>query len=302
MEKNFEKRFKTKDGRIRISIYRDDYASNPRDMTDEPLHCEDWSRDYSIMNKQEVHRSDGADNLLRYLLRRFGDDKKAIAMLKENGKADEHKEYDNALIYDKSRKEWILCSWVGEWTDWKGIVNKAHWGEEYAWCCKIDQLEIADFADYLNVETIDYLVEHCMTDEVKMMRYGFGYNGNISFYHDVTCDSEGIAWLEKDEFLKYSGCKEDYWNGKSLDDIEWLIDELRAWGDNDVYGFITEECIKSKIHKEYTNVDREDEDYEEEEWENTDRCGGFYGSLDKSTEWIVEQAGFKMEELEEVEE
>ena len=302
MANDLVKRFIKKDGSQRISFYQEEYAENPRDMTDEPLHCEDWSRDYSIMNNQEVHRSDDADNLLRYLLRRFGDDKKAIAILKENGKADEHKEYDNALIYDKSRKEWILYSWVGEWTDWKGIVNKAHWGEEFAWCCKIDQLEIADFVDYLNVETIDYLVEHCMTDKVKMMSYGFGYHGSISFYDDVTCDSEGIAWLEKDEFLKYSGCTEEYWNGKSLDDIEWLIGELKAWGNGDVYGYVIEEGVKVKITKEYLDDDHEIHIHENTEWKETDTCWGFYGELDKCTEWIVENAGFKMEELEEVEE
>lgn len=296
MEKNFEKRFKTKDGRIRISIYRDDYASNPRDMTNEPLHCYDWSRDYSIMSGQDerMSRKDSARSLLMYMLVNYGDYKKIIDTLikGENG-------LDNRLEYDRSAREWV----VKEYSKWFGE-------KEFAWknatCFECKKVELSDYMyeilDDLFESTIDYLVEHCMTDKVKMMRYGFGYYGNISFYDDVTCDSEGIAWLEKDEFLKYSGCKEDYWNGKSLDDIEWLIDELRAWGDNDVYGFITEECIKSKIHKEYTNVDKEDEDYEEEEWENTDSCGGFYGDLDKCTEWIVEQAGFKMEELEEVEE
>lgn len=300
MANELVKRMVKKDGSKRLSFYREDYAENPRDITDEPLHCNDWSRDYSIMNKQDVHRSDSADKLLRYLLRRFGDDKKAIAILKENGKADEHKEYDNALIYDKSRKEWILYSWVGEWTDRKGIVNKAHWGEECAFVSKIDQLEIADFADYLNAETIDYLVEHCMTDKVKMMSYSFGYYGGISFSHDVSTNSEGICWLEKDEFLKYSENDEEYWNNKSLDEIEYLLDELKAWCSNDVYEFVVEDAVRIQGIKTYYNGEREDEPYIDTQWEESDSCWGYYGELDKIEGWIFEESGLNKEEFEEV--
>ena len=51
MERDLVKRMVKKDGSQRISFYREEYAENPRDMWDFPLHCEDWSRDYSIMNK-----------------------------------------------------------------------------------------------------------------------------------------------------------------------------------------------------------------------------------------------------------
>jgi hypothetical protein len=105
--------------------------------------------------------------------------------------------------------------------------------------------------------------------------------------------------LEKDEFLKYSGSSEEYWNGKSFKDIEWLTEEIEAWADNDVYGYIVEDCIKSKIHKEYTNVDKEDEDYEEEEWEESDSCWGFYGDIDKTIPFMLENAGLNKEDLEE---
>ena len=52
MERDLVKRFIKKDGSQRISFYRDEYAENPRDMTDEPLHCEDWSRDYNYMEQE----------------------------------------------------------------------------------------------------------------------------------------------------------------------------------------------------------------------------------------------------------
>ena len=45
MANELVKRFIKKDGSRRISFYREDYAENPRYMTDEPLHCEDWSRE-----------------------------------------------------------------------------------------------------------------------------------------------------------------------------------------------------------------------------------------------------------------
>lgn len=51
MESDLVKQMVTKDGTQRISFYRDTYADNPRYLTDEPLHCEDWNGDYSIMTK-----------------------------------------------------------------------------------------------------------------------------------------------------------------------------------------------------------------------------------------------------------
>jgi hypothetical protein len=99
--------------------------------------------------------------------------------------------------------------------------------------------------------------------------------------------------------LRYSGCKEKYWSGKTLDEIEWLREELTAWGDNEVYGFVVEDCIKSKVHKEYTNVDKDDENYEKEEWEESDSCWGFYGELDKMIPYMFEQTNLKQEDFEE---
>lgn len=302
MANELVKRFIKKDGSQRISFYLDEYAENPRDMTDEPLHCEDWSRDYSIMNKHEREtKSEDAGKLIRYLLARYGDNKKIIKLLKDNYKDSEHDRYENGLSYDRSRKEWIVWSWQPTWKDYQGNVYKAHWEEEWAFCTNIYDVDIYNIADVLSDEQISALCdEKYWTDGIKIMSYGFGYYGDISFYHEFSTDSEGICWLEKDEFLKYSGCKEEYWNGKSLDEIEFLLDELKAWGDNDVYGFVVEDCIKSKVHKEYTNVDKDDEDYEEEEWEETDSCWGFYGELDKSLDWMLEQAGLKIEEFDEV--
>ena len=300
MANELVKRFIKKDGSQRISFYREDYAENPRDMTDEPLHCEDWSRGYSIMNKQEKeNKSSNAAALLRYLLQRHGDDKKIIKTLKDNYKSEKHDAYDNALSYDRSRKEWILWSWQPSWKDYQGNVYESHWSEEWSFCTNIYDVDIYNVVDYLSDETIEDFANKYMMDGIKIMSYGFGYYGGISFSHEVSTDSEGICWLEKDEFLKYSGNDEEYWNGKTLDEIEWLLDELRAWGDNDVYGFVVEDCIKRKVHKEYTNVDKEDEDYEEEEWEESDSCWGYYGDIDEVKVSMFDQAGLDINEFEE---
>ena len=299
MEKDLVKRMVKKDGSQRISFYREDYAENPRDMTDEPLHCEDWSREYSIMNKQEREStSSDACKLIRHLLERYGNTKEIIALLKTNAKEERHKEEDNALMYDKSRHEWILGCWIEPWKDYNGAIHGNKWSEEVSFCAKLKDLALWDLVSYLSDKTIEELCDSkYWTDGIKMMSYGFGYYGDMSFYHEFSTDSEGICWLEKDEFLKYSGNDEEYWNGKSLDEIEWLLDELKAWGDNDVYGFVVEDCIKSKVHKEYTNVDK---DYEEEEWEESDSCWGFYGELNKSLDWMFESAGLNKEDFEEV--
>ena len=299
MAQEYAKRFVTKDGNTRISIYGDEYSENPRYNTDEPLHCEDWSRDHSIMNKQErEYKASDARTCIERLAGEFGDYKKIIDFLVENGKhmTDGKSVCNNALVYDKSLHGWALR----EYTKWYG-EKEYDWKDASFFDGKKYDIDLYTLLDVVLDGTIDYIAENCMTDKVKIMSYGFGYYGEISFYHEFSTDSEGICWLEKDEFLKYSGCKEEYWNGKTLDEIEWLLDELKAWGDGDVYGFVVEEKIVSQIHKEYTNVERDDEDYEEEEWEEKDSCWGYYGELDdEHIGYILDGAGFKREELEEV--
>ena len=299
MERQYAKRFFTKDGKTRITIWQQEYAENPRDMTDEPLHCEDWSRDYSIMGKHEREtKSKDAGKLIRYLLARYGDNKKIVKLLKDNYKGSEHDRYENGLSYDRSRKEWIVWSWQPTWKDYQGNVHEAHWAEEWAFCINIYDVDIYNIADVLSDEQIDTLCdEKYWTDGIKIMSYGFGYNGDVSFYNEFSTDSEGICWLEKDEFLKYSGNDEEYWKGKSLKEIEWLLDELEAWSEGEVYGYEVE-------HKKVVKVTEEHEDgtkkeYERIDWEETDSCWGFYGKWNKVEDWILGEAGFKKEDLEE---
>lgn len=295
MTQEYAKRFVTKDGNKRVTIYFDENADNPRYNTDEPLHCEDWSREFSIMTKSDREsKSDSARKLLEYLLRNYGDWKKMLGKLKANGKEDTHDMYDCCLRYDNSRKEWLLMMW------YKPYQEKLGWWEQTSYDCKFEDIDIYDVLYEVSDETISDFAKDCFTDNIKLASYNFGYYGSISFDDEVSYDSDGICWLEKDEFMKYSGCNEDHWAGKTLTEIEWLTDEIEAWSNNDVYGFVVEQRIVSKIHKEYINVEKDAEDYEEEEWKETDSCWGFYGDLYKNEEleYILSEAGFKIEELE----
>ena len=301
MANELVKRFIKKDGSQRISFYRDEYAENPRGMNDEPLHCEDWSRDYSIMTKQERgSKSKDVCDWIRYMLERYGNTKEIFKVLFENAKSDKHNEGDNALVYDKSRHEWILNYWIEPWKDLNGVIHGNQWSEEASFCCKIKDLTAWYISSYLSVEQIEVFADKkYFTDGIKIASYSFGYHGEMSFDSEFSTDSEGICWLEKDEFLKYSGCKEEYWNGKSLKEIEYLLDELKAWSEGEVFGFVVEDCIKSVVNKRYTNVNKDDEEYEEVEWEETDSCWGYYGDIDEVKDSMFDCAGLDISDFKE---
>lgn len=196
MANELVKRMVKKDGSQRISFYREEYAENPRYNTDEPLHCEDWSRDGSLMGKQErENKSDSAYDFLCYILDRYGDEKKIIKILRENYKSDTHKYCDNALFYDRSNKKWVVASWICAYTDMQNVIHEGHWVKDDSFSLSLDDIDIGSIIVSLNPETIDYLVANAMTDGVKMMSYSFGYYSGISFSEEVTCDSRGsVGW------------------------------------------------------------------------------------------------------------
>lgn len=304
MAKDFVRRYVTKDGNTRINIYKEECPCDPRSNTDFPLHCEDWHRDYSIMNTDEranCNRSSGARSLLGWFIREYGDEKKVLKVLFENGKHlhDRKASGSDALVYDKSDKDWIHMSY-GNHYNYQTKENEVSWYRYQSLCCRKDEIEIYDVVDSLEDDTIEYLIEHCMTDKIKIASYSFGYYGEISFSDGVDCKADGIAWLEKDEIIKYCNHTEEFWRENKFTDIDWVHTEIEAWADNEVYGFVVENRIEYKLHKEYTNIKREAEDSVEEEWEETDSCWGYYGELDdEHIGYILEGAGFKKEELDE---
>jgi len=293
---DYVKRYVTKDGKQRLTIYREEYADNPRYNTDEPLHCEDWERDFSIMcRKERESKSSSARRLIEYLLENYGKREAIIDMLVENGKhmTDGMSVCNNALVYDNSLKGWALK----EYTKWYG-EKEFNWKDATFFDCSKKYIDLGQLLELCLDSTIDELCYFkYWTDGVKTASYSFGYYGEISFSDEISCDSDGICWLEKDEFLEYSGCTNDCWEEKSLRDIEFLLDEIESWTEDEVYGYVVEKAVKTINSVRYPDGEHDDTETEETEWEETDSCWGFYGELDKSIDWILEDAGFKKEEL-----
>lgn len=291
--------FKTKDGGTRISIFREMNPESPRDTTDEPLHCEDWCRNFSIMNQKErTSRSSSAADLVRHMLSTYGNMKEIVSLLKANARDERHHEGDNALIYDRGRKEWRVCSWVRGFTDYDGMEIKSHWADEITYACPLDELRPYHIVDYLSNDQIANLCHSRYFDGVKLMGYNFGYYGEIHFTDSFSTDDDGIAWLYRDEFLRYSGHPQSYWDEHTCKEMEFLVDELQAYGDGEVYGFVVEELDLVKVQE--THQDGSEKSYDREDWNESDSCWGFYGELDKNVVYILDYAGYKLEEVEEV--
>lgn len=304
MANDLVKRFIKKDGSQRISFYREDYAENPRYTWDFPLHCEDWSRDYSIMNKQEREsKSSSARDLLAYMIENYVDNKKIINFLVENGKhmTDGYCKSNDALVYNKSEHRWDLMS---DMLHYNSETRK----NEKGWCLnnyyyeKKYYIDIYELLDDVCDSTIDYFAQNFLTDKVKIMSYGFGYYGDISFYREFSTDCEGIAWLEKDEALK-AWIEKEHWDKEDCYDLcEGMRNELEAWSNNEVYGYVVEDAVKYKTTRKCLSENGEDEEYEETEWEEKglNSCWGFYGHFDKMEDYMFDNAVLNKEEFEEV--
>ena len=200
------------------------------------------------------------------------------------------------LVYDCSAREWMLCSHSLHY-DYETRKNVDGWYVEDRYDVKKYEIDVCGLLEEVCDGTIDHLAGKLLDDKVKVMSYSFGYYGDVSFSDGASCSSHGIAWLEKKEFLKYSGCDEKYWRERTCTQIDWLHEELEAWGDHEVYGFCTEKLDRVKVHE--VHQDGSEKDYEREDWNEEDSCWGFYGTLDKCLSDIVECAGYKLEDLKE---
>ncbi len=282
----------SEDGKYRLTVRYEECAEHPLLMCDFPLHMDDWHRDYSAnpthWSKNKEH-SDSIEACMIHLLAHYGDDKKIIGRLVANGKEQFHERYDNALIYDKHRREWVLSSWVPAYRSYTGETIDAHWSEEWSFCCKRDDIDAWEVLDQLSTETLSNLLENCMTEKCKVMSYDFGNYGHMSFYSNADGDCAGLAWLIKSE------CVGD---GKWLTEEQWTTqdiytltqgerEEIEAWAEGNVFWFEVEKSVKWKTHRECLTENREPQDYEEQEWEHVDSCGGFYG-LNYAVQYAIE--------------
>lgn len=295
MATDYVKRMVTKDGMYRVTIFRDEYADNPRFTTDEPMHCEDWDGKCSIMQERET-RGRSERELLEYLLKQYGNYDKIIGMLAQEGThmTDGKSTMDNALVYERPMRRWVLK----EYTKWYS-EEEYTWKDSAYFDGRKDEIDLFELLECVANSTIDTLIENgCLTDKVKIMSYSFGYYGGISFDKSFIPNSDGIAWLEKDEFLKYSGDGEDYWKNNDCYTIcKWLVDEIESWTHGEVYGYVVEKAVTYKVHKECMTETRDVEDYELTEWEFVDSIAGFYGNAKYAIDDACEFAEFNIDDL-----
>lgn len=286
------------DGKYRLTVRYDECAEHPLNTCDFPLHMDDWCRDYTAnptrWSKDRDH-SDSLESCMRHLLAHYGDDKEIIARLVRNGKEEFHERYDDALVYDKSRREWLLVSWTPAYLSYTGERIEAHWSEEWSFSCKRKDIEVWDVLDSLSAETLCALVNTCLGDWCKVMSYNFGYHGSISFYSNVDSGCEGLAWLVKDEAVGVGKwLTEEQWKNQ---DIYTLTngerEEIEAWAEGNVFWFEVEKSVKWKVHRECLSEERQAQDFESEEWEQVDSCCGFYG-LDHAVRYAIENNSLPM--------
>jgi hypothetical protein len=286
----------SEDGRYRLTVHYDECAEHPLNWCDFPLHMDDWCRDYSanpttrLRDKTKHEHYESCEACMRSLLYYYGDGKKIIDLFVSNYSKEKHERYELALTYDRSRREWLVLQWSPTWKAYDGAIHEAHWCEEASLCCKRKYITFSDIAEYLSEEDMAGLLNTCLTDEVKVMSYYFGYHGSIGFCSNVGSDCHGLAWIVKSEAVG---------DGKWLTEEQWRTmdcydltkgerEEICAWAEGDVFWFEVEKKVLWKVHRECLSEERTAEDYEDEEWEQLDSCGGFYG-LDYAVQYAISE-------------
>ena len=150
----------TRDGKFRVTVNVEEYAENPLDCYDFPLHVSDWDRNCSLRGKR-CNECESARQLLEYLLKHYGDYDKIIERLVSNGKSESHNEYDTALIYNRADRRWNLKYWT--------IANhEGYWSTLCDYDCKKEDLDLCDMLYEATDECISDLAWNCMTDNVKI--------------------------------------------------------------------------------------------------------------------------------------
>lgn len=286
----------SEDKKYRLTVWYEEGAEHPLCMCDFPLHMDDWCREHCAnptmpnRDKSKEEHWSSRQECMRYLVDSYGDEKKIVERLIANGKKPTHERYEECLMYDRQRKEWLLMSWQPAYRSYTGERVEAHWSEEESFCCKREELDLYSLTYNMSDEMLADLIGHCMTDECKVMSYSFHYYGGMSFYSDVYADSEGLAWLVKSEAVGNGRwLTEEQWRSQDCYGLTDVIrEEIDAWSDGQVFWWEVEKNVRWKVHRECLSEERDDEDYEEEEWERIDSCGGYYG-LDNCVRCAIEE-------------
>lgn len=301
MANDVERTLQTKDGNFRVLIIREDYPESPRTLTDEPVYFEDYSREYSVMTRDE--RDDHYNSMETRainLIVNYGDRDKIIALLIENGKhlTDGKSKLNNALVYNKSAKAWEVLEYTKFYSE-----KNATWKMANSFDCTKAELPeyIYEICEVLTENSLEYIFTPEFVPDLKIATYKFGYYGGLQVWEGLDFAGDGLCWIKKAEFLKYTGLTEDQWKNEKLSE-NWLIKELEAYADNDVFGYVVEKKVQYDVTEKCISEDRETENYTKTDWEETDSCWGFYGTIDEVLPSILDSAGYKMDELQEVDE
>lgn len=282
----------TKDGKYRVTVDVEEYAENPLDLYDFPLHVNDWDKNCSLVGRKN-NEFDSARKLLEHLLTWYGDSDKIIEKLIINGKSDFHNEYDTALKYDRRGKQWNLKYWTKS-------NNEGHLATLCEYDCKKEELDIFDILYEATDECISDLACDCMTDKVKIVGYSFGPYGEIGFRNNFTSESiTGIAYLIKDECVgDEKWFTEEQWNSQTCIKLaKPEIEEIEAWSEGRVYYFTVEKSSQYRIHKACLSEQKPMECYTTTEWEEIDSCHGFYGSPQYAFEFALDNNDLKKEDF-----
>lgn len=283
------KSFMNRDGNVRVSIYREEYPDNPRNTTDFPLHCVDFSQDYSIMLKTDDRYKEQRD-FLESILGEYGEWKKIIDYLVDSGKHLNDTKCNNALTYNPKEKCWELVEYSKYYGEkefsWK--QQETYYGSKY-------DIDIYSLLQDVTDSTINDLLGF-LTDEIKITSFGFCYDGSMYFEDSIDTDNTGFIWLNKKEYLKYTGANEDRWKELKITELG-ECKELIAWSNNEVYCFEVEKG--TKFHNTKTNIETgETSETDTMEWTLIDSCGGFYGDMENCLEFAFE--GYNRDEFEEI--
>lgn len=285
----------TKDGKYRITVRIDECAENPIDMFGCPLNVCDWDKNYYLY-KHDNNDFISPRVFLEYLIVNYVDYDKIIDVLVENGKhlTDGKSVLNNALVYDRGKRAWIMKEYSKHLYD-----NGFKWRDSSWFLCKKQDINLDEILDASLCSTIDYIVEHCMTDKVKIAGYSFGYYGEIGFHDNFSCDSTGIAYLIKDECVgDGKWFTEEQWSTQSfMELIKAEIEEIKAWSEGCVYYYDVEKSSKYIMYKECISEQKPLESYTVTEWENIDSCGGYYGNPQLAFEDAMYNNNLKAEEF-----
>ena len=301
MANDVVKTLQTKDGNFRVKIIREEYAESPRTLTDEPVYFEDYSREYTLMDGVERdNKYNSMETRVHNLLAEYADRNKIVDFLIENGRhlTDGKSKVNNALVYNRSGKAWEILEYTKFYSE-----KNATWKMANSFDCTKAELPeyIYEICEALTESCLEYIFTPEFVPDLKIATYKFGYYGGLQVWDGLEFLGDGLCWVIKDEFVKYTGYTEEQWQGGKLSE-NWLIKELQAYADNEVYGYKVEKKVQYDVTEKCISEERETENYTKTDWEETDSCWGLYGLLDDIMPDILDYTGYKMDELQEVDE